>query len=427
MERRLELHCDAIEQTLAQHDVRLCVTGGKIHPRFITFQCLLELGQKVGDVRRRADEVALALNAPGVRIARTRGEVVIQVPRDDPQPVLLLPLLDRLDNIPPLTAVLGLSTEGSPLLLNLRSPDVPHVLIAGTTGCGKSELLRTIALSLAATNKTCDLGLLAIGRKLDELKELPHLVKPSVTASSSEEALVSLVSLVDEMEARLEKGRYRVAIVVVIDELADLLMAGGHELAAALTRLTQKGRNAGIHVIAATQKPTAAVIGSLVKANFPVRIVGSVASPEDAKVASGVAGTGAEQLLGWGDFLVVVHGQTTRFQAAYVSPSALMTALSRIDGQGQSVKLPKRGDDLRSWLKSKLRIVNGRGGHNRQPPTEEMIAFALEVRRASGEWPSKRAIRAEFQCNNRRATETLERAAERWNGKEKSRVEAAGL
>jgi DNA segregation ATPase FtsK/SpoIIIE-like protein len=86
-----------------------------------------------------------------------------------------------------------------------------------------------------------------------------------------------------------------------------------------LTRLSQRGREAGIHLVACTQKPTAAVIGGLVKSNFPVRLVGSVASPEDAKVATGLAGSGAERLLGQGDFLVVVKGQVTRMQAAYVT------------------------------------------------------------------------------------------------------------
>ena len=105
----------------------------------------------------------------------------------------------------------------------------------------------------------------------------------------------------------------------MIDELADLMMAGGRAIERPLTRLAQRGREAGIHLIACTQRPSAAVIGGLIKSNFPVRIVGSVASPEDAKVATGIGGTGAERLLGQGDFLVVAKGQVTRMQAAYAS------------------------------------------------------------------------------------------------------------
>ena len=103
------------------------------------------------------------------------------------------------------------------------------------------------------------------------------------------------------------------------DELADLLMVGGKEMERLLARLSQRGREAGVHLIACTQKPTVAVLGSLTKANFPVRLVGAVTSPEEARLAAGMAGTGAEQLQGRGDFLLVVKGQTTRFCAAYVS------------------------------------------------------------------------------------------------------------
>ncbi len=100
----------------------------------------------------------------------------------------------------------------------------------------------------------------------------------------------------------------------------------------ALTRLTQRGREAGIHLVACAQKPTALVIGSLVKSNFPVRLVGAVASPEDAKVASGLPNTGAERLLGQGDFLLVAKGQVTRLQAAYIDPGQIGTTVARVRG-----------------------------------------------------------------------------------------------
>jgi S-DNA-T family DNA segregation ATPase FtsK/SpoIIIE len=124
-------------------------------------------------------------------------------------------------------------------------------------------------------------------------------------------------------------------IVLAIDELADLLTTGGKAVAEALTRLTQRGREAGIHVVAATQRPAAALVGGMVKANFPVRLVGSVTSPEDAKVAAGIAGTEAERLLGRGDFLVVAKGQVIRFQAAYASAAEMAEAMSRIHQGGR--------------------------------------------------------------------------------------------
>ena len=124
-------------------------------------------------------------------------------------------------------------------------------------------------------------------------------------------------------------------LVVAIDELADLLQAGGKGVGEALTRLTQRGREAGIHVVAATQRPAAALVGGLVKANFPVRLVGSVVSPEDAKVAAGVGGTGAERLLGRGDFLLVAKGQVIRFQAAYAGASELLAVVTQVRAGGR--------------------------------------------------------------------------------------------
>jgi DNA segregation ATPase FtsK/SpoIIIE, S-DNA-T family len=124
-------------------------------------------------------------------------------------------------------------------------------------------------------------------------------------------------------------------LVVAVDELADLLQTGGKPVVDSLTRLTQRGREAGIHVVAATQRPSAALVGGLMKANFPVRLVGSVVSPEDAKVASGVAGSEAERLLGRGDFLLVAKGQMIRFQAAYAADDELAAIVARIREGGR--------------------------------------------------------------------------------------------
>jgi S-DNA-T family DNA segregation ATPase FtsK/SpoIIIE len=248
----------------------------------------------------------------------------VEVPLAKGKVVSLLPLCQRLaaggrDAIPPHTAVLGLDQEGVPLLLRLPSPNVAHVLIAGTTGSGKTALARSIVMSLALRNRQRSLQLVLIdpkGRGFLPFEGLPHLLEPVVTRV--DEALPLLQRLVAEMEQRDAEGRSEPRLVVALDELADLVQVGGREVELALTRLTQRGREAGVHLVACTQKPTAAVIGGLVKSNFPVRIVGSVPSPEDAKVATGIAGTGAERLLGQGDFLVVAQGQVTRMQAAYI-------------------------------------------------------------------------------------------------------------
>lgn len=218
-------------------------------------------------------------------------------------------------------AVLGTDLEGLPLVLRLPSPDVVHVLVAGMTGSGKTVLMRSLLASLALFNGPEDLKMLLIdpkgGRGLGPLAALPHSVGP--VATTAETGGLALLDAVEKMERRDAAHVSRPLLVVAIDELVDLLDVGGSQVETAVRRLAQRGREAGIHLVAGTQKPAASAIGGLLKANFPVRVVGSVASPEDAKVASGIAGTGAEKLLGRGDFLLVGAGQVIRFQAALVT------------------------------------------------------------------------------------------------------------
>ncbi len=205
----------------------------------------------------------------------------------------LLPLCRRLPTVPPYCAVLGVDEGGAPLLLRLDSPDVAHVLLAGTTGSGKTALARTLLLSLAMHNHPGQLQLALIdpkGRGLGALAGLPHVWRAAGVAQDPAAAVALLAALVAEMERRDAARRSLPRLVVAVDELAELLQTGGKPVAEALTRLTQRGREAGIHVVAATQRPSAALVGGLMKANFPVRLVGSVVSPEDAKVAAGVAG-----------------------------------------------------------------------------------------------------------------------------------------
>jgi S-DNA-T family DNA segregation ATPase FtsK/SpoIIIE len=150
--------------------------------------------------------------------------------------------------------------------------------------------------------------------------------------------------MVIEMERRDAQGRSDPRLVIVLDELADLVQVGGREMEAALTRLTQRGREAGIHLVACTQKPAATVIGGLIKSNFPVRLVGSVASPEDAKVATGLAATGAERLLGQGDFIVVAKGQVSRLQAAYIHQDTIHQLVGQLRQGSRPLLLPSPSD-----------------------------------------------------------------------------------
>jgi S-DNA-T family DNA segregation ATPase FtsK/SpoIIIE len=364
MRQMLEYQADRIEAVLAHHKVPARVTGGTVTPRWIRFQVVPALGARIASITGLAEELAAALDAPTVRVARQGATIAVEVPRDDPHPVRLIPLLRGMRNVPPVTAVLGIAEDGVPLLIRLPSPDVAHILVAGTTGSGKTALLRAMVLSLAYFNgagrtehvamcpatcdpaslrpATCDLRLVLIdpkGSAFRDLEGLPHLARPVIRDPA--EAVEALGSLVRLMEVQSRQGYKDTrgeasplsTCILIIDELADLLMVAGAEAERPLTRLLQRGREAGIHVIAATQKPTAAVIGSLVKANFPVRLVGKVTSPEDARVATGWKGTGAERLLGRGDFIAVAEGQLHRFQAAYIAPEEVSQVVAEIQNQ----------------------------------------------------------------------------------------------
>lgn len=150
-------------------------------------------------------------------------------------------------------------------------------------------------------------------------EQAPHLLCPIVR--NVEDAAANLEWLVGEMQRREENSILRPRIVLLLDELADLLMQGGRNLEDNLTRIVQRGRSAGISVIACTQKPTSSAVGSLVKANFPVRLVGKVTSAVEAHVASGVAGSGAEKLAGRGDFILIAGGERIRLQIAHLPNS----------------------------------------------------------------------------------------------------------
>jgi S-DNA-T family DNA segregation ATPase FtsK/SpoIIIE len=324
----LNFQADRIERVLASHRVPVRVHGGAVSPRWIRFLITPAFGAKIATVRNLSEELAMALGAQEVRVARDGAALAVEMPRPDAEPVRLWPLLKSIEAMPLLTACLGLADDGRPLLLRLPSPDVAHVLVAGTTGSGKTELMRTMLVSLALGNRQSKLQLALIdpkSRGFGSLSALPHLMGD--VASDLGAALGLLERLIAEMERRDRENVASPHIVIAVDELSDLLAADnmgqsgkriGFTVLEALTRIAQRGREAGLHLLAGVQKPASAILGPMLKANFPVRIVGKVASAEDARVATGQAGTGAEKLLGRGDFVAVAAGQTIRFQAAWI-------------------------------------------------------------------------------------------------------------
>jgi S-DNA-T family DNA segregation ATPase FtsK/SpoIIIE len=328
---QLDRQADIIESVLAAHNIEGRVWGGAVTPRFIRFDVTTALGTRVQKVLALREEVAMRLGVPDIRLYRQGDAIRVEVPRPDAVTVRFEALYKRIKRLPPMTAILGVDEEGAPLLLKLSSPDIAHVLVAGSTGSGKTMLLKTFVLSLALTNPPHVLQLALIdpkARGFAPLAHLPQLLRPIET--DPQQAVKLLEGLVVEMERRDRMRFSQPAIVVVIDELADLRMVAGKAVEQALTRLTQRGREAGIHVVVATQRPQATILGGLVKANLPVRLVGAVPSPEDAKIATGIAGSGANRLRGRGDFLLVARQEMIRFQAPYIRDAAIQQMVNRL-------------------------------------------------------------------------------------------------
>jgi len=341
----LNRQADVIESVLAAHKIQSKVWGGTVTPRFVRFDLTTSLETRVQKVLALREEVAMRLGVPDIRVYRKGDAIRVEVPRSDLAVVRFDALRKRLKSIPPLTAILGVDEDGAPLLLHIASPDVAHILVAGTTGSGKTILLKTLILSLALYNPQSKLQLAIIdpkARGMAALADAPHLLRP--IESDPQRAIDLLEGLVVEMERRDRLRISRPAIVVVIDELADLRMVAGKRVERALTRLTQRGREAGVHVILATQRPAAAIVGGLIKANLPVRLVGAVTTPEDAKVATGVAGSGANRLRGRGDFLLAARQEMVRFQAAYASDEEIRRLIRTETGRWRHGDYPRHAE-----------------------------------------------------------------------------------
>ncbi len=378
MRRVLEYQADQIEMVLTSHRVPGRVTGGIVTPRWVSYQVIPEVSTKVSRIIALSEELALRLGAERVRISRQGAALQIDVPREDGQVVRLLNLCRRLKEVPRQTAILGLDETGVPLLLRLPSPDVAHVLVAGTTGSGKTALVRSMALSLAMHNRLGEVQMVFIdpkGNGFDPFVSLeksggglPHLLRPAV--QDVHQAIFLLGEMVEEMVRRDRENISEPRVVIFIDEVADLMEQGGKAMDRLMTRLTQRGRSAGLHIIACTQKPLVASIGSLTRSNFPVRLVGSVASADDAKIAAGLPGTGAEKLLGRGDFLLVAKGHVTRFQAAYVNEREIRQIVSRMNAGGRQ---------SRRWLteESPVQLATGTDGRPAPAPKAKRAGLGL--------------------------------------------------
>lgn len=387
LRRELEWQANEIERVLHNFGIYTTVFAGDVLPQFVSYQVDMGPGQRLREVETLHRELAIALDVKGVMIKPGEGCMVVEVPRGF-SPVYLGDIVERLPETPgPHTVLLGLSDSSTPLLLYMASPLVAHVLVAGMTGCGKTELLRTMITSLSLWSDPREVGVYLI----DPTGKLADLGRSPIVhgLSGADDAPYVLDGVLREMERRESLTRCPPRIYLVIDELADLVLVNRAAIEGALTRLVQRGRGAGIHVIASTQRPSAAVVQGIMKANFPVRISGAVNSALDASIATGVPQSGAERLLGRGDMLLASGGELVRFQTCMTLPGTLPTIEKSDQG-----KVRRVGESVEAVLGRMAQRLGLRGpGRPAKGATPEMITFAMSRLQETGKCTQRQVRR----------------------------------
>jgi len=364
-EKNIESAALKLEQALASFRVETRVVGAKVGPTVTLFELEVAQGTRMKQVTQLSSEIAAALRARSVRIIAPipgKATIGIEVPNSGRKVVRISELVTQKAYDPRQMALplfLGMDTEGNPIVEDFAR--MPHLLIAGTTGSGKSVCVNTILASLLLTRSPHDVKLILIDPKMVELQmfaNVPHLMLPVVT--DAKHATNVLLWAVEKMEGRydlfknagvrnikgynaLSEEQLRTAlgeewdeertprhvpyIVLVVDEMADLMMTAKKEAELAITRLAQKSRAVGIHVLVATQRPSTDVITGVIKGNLPTRIAFQVASKIDSRVI--LDASGAEKLLGQGDMLYTPpqSSQIKRVQGALVEDHELQAVV----------------------------------------------------------------------------------------------------
>ncbi|HET6924890.1 MAG TPA: DNA translocase FtsK 4TM domain-containing protein [Candidatus Saccharimonadales bacterium] len=319
----VEHNARLIHDTYANFNIDVEMEGANVGPRITQYTMKPPTGVKLQKITALENNLALDLAATSIRMEAPipgKRAVGIEVPNVKPATVRLSALLTSKqwsDISGPLGFAIGRDISGTPVVADLAK--MPHLLVAGQTGSGKSVMINTILTSLLYRNSPADLKLIMVDPKFVELgtyNDIPHLLTPVIT--EPEKVISALKWAVAEMERRLRTmaeintsniAEYNAAkkeegmpyIVIVIDELADLMMMAARDVEALIVRIAQKARAAGIHLILATQRPSVNVITGLIKANVPARIAFTVASQVDSRTI--IDGVGAEKLLGMGDML----------------------------------------------------------------------------------------------------------------------------
>ncbi|MBI3108698.1 MAG: DNA translocase FtsK 4TM domain-containing protein [Candidatus Rokubacteria bacterium] len=394
----LEANANTLKRKLQDFGVEGHIVQASPGPVITSYEFEPAPGIKVSQVVNLSDDLALAMKAAAVRIVGPipgRGTVAVEVPNPEQATVYLREILvssEFIESRGKLPLALGKDTTGNPVVSDLTA--MPHLLIAGSTGSGKSVGLNTMICSLLYKATPADVRFLLIDPKRLELgvyEGIPHLLAPVVT--DAKEAAMRLKWIVGKMDERykLLQGKavrniegYNREVpaeeklpywIVVVDELADLMMASAGEVQNSLVRLAQIARAVGIHLIVATQRPSVDVVTGLIKANFPTRIAFQVASKVDSRTV--LDQNGAEGLLGRGDMIFVPPGaaRPMRVHGSWVADGEVKAICEFLRKQGaavyEKVELPPAAES------------GGEGGEDRDDIYWDAVNLVIAQRQAS--------------------------------------------
>ncbi|MBR4110952.1 MAG: DNA translocase FtsK 4TM domain-containing protein [Clostridia bacterium] len=422
-----------LQKTLASFNVDAKVTNVTRGPTVTRYELQPNVGVKVSKILNLADDIALNLAAKSIRIEAPipgKSAVGIEVPNKSKEMVGLREIIESTafeDAESKVSFSLGKNIEGDPFVANIAS--MPHMLIAGSTGSGKSVCINSIIMSLLYKANPSEVKLILIDPKVVELgvyNGIPHLLIPVVT--DPKKAAGALNWAVQEMVNRYNlfasrgvrdiKGYNELLradgeegvlpqIVIIVDELADLMMVAPHEVEDAICRLAQMARAAGMYLIIATQRPSVDVITGIIKANIPSRIAFTVSSQIDSRTILDMGG--AEKLLGKGDMLYYPVGESKpmRLQGAFVSDKEIETVVEFIKGNNSE----RYNEDILESLE-KNTAGGGKAVEAAEDDCDELLTDAIELAVNMGQ-ASASMIQRKFKVGYARAGRIIDQMEER--------------